>query len=184
VRRSASVIVLAAGFGATDQYLGSRGFVLGPWATQASLLSAPWLLVAFAAGWSQPRTRPAIVLGLAATFAALAGYWAMTLSPVEGAAVTARGVRGLLMSQSALIAGGLVTGPLFGWLGHRWRVHRDSRSALAAALAVCCEPLAHAADGASVGFGGVWAAEVAAGLALVAYVAVASGRTATGRRRS
>jgi hypothetical protein len=183
VLRSLGAILAAAAFGAADQYLGSRGFVLGTWATQASLLSAPWLLVAFVAGWSQARPRPAAALGLVCTFAALGGYWTMTLSPLEGAEITARGVRGLLASQSALIAGGLLTGPLFGWLGHRWRTDREWRSALAAALAVCFEPLAHAADGDLVAFPGVWPAEIAAGLGLVAYVA-ASARSAAVRRRS
>jgi hypothetical protein len=161
---------LAAAFGAADQYLGSRGFVLGYWATEVSLLSAPWLLVAFFAGWSQPTTKRAVILGLVCTLAALAGYWAMTLSPIEGAQVSARGIRGLVSSQSLLVFGGALTGPVFGWLGSRWRTRRDWMSALAVALAVCCEPLAHAAVGTAVGFRGVWAAEVVAGLLMALYV--------------
>jgi hypothetical protein len=66
----------------------------------------------------------------------------MTLSPIEGAAVTVRGVRGLLVGQWIYVGGGLLTGPLFGWLGNRWRTHRDWTNALAVAVAVCCEPLA------------------------------------------
>jgi hypothetical protein len=170
MRRAAFAVVLAVVFGAADQYLGSRGFVLGFWATNVSLLSAPWLLVAFFAGWSQPTARRAVILGLVCTFAALAGYWAMTLSPVEGAQVSVRAVRGLLFSQSRLVVGGLLTGPLFGWLGYRWRTRRDTVSALAAALAVCCEPLAHAAAGSTVSFRGVWAAEIGVGLLMVLYV--------------
>jgi hypothetical protein len=178
VRRSLLPVVAAAAFGAADQFLGARAWVVGPWATDASLLSAPWLLVAFAAGWTQLTPRRAAAFGFVCTIAALAGYWTMTLSPVEGAVVTLRGVGGLLAGQSAYVVGGLVTGPLFGWLGHRWRTRRDRASALAAASAVCCEPLAHAADGAAVGLHGVWAAEVAVGLALALAAVAAAPRRA------
>lgn len=102
----------------------------------------------------------------------------MTLSPVEGAQVTLSGVRGLLGSNLALVVGGVLTGPLLGSLGHRWRIRRDWMSALPAALAVCCEPLAHAAAGMPDGFGRVWPAEVAAGLLLALYVVAASRRRA------
>jgi hypothetical protein len=171
VRRSLAAIALAAVFGAGDQFLGARSWLFGPWAIGVSLLSAPWLLIAFFAGWSQPTPRRAACLGTACTLLALAGYWAMTLSPVEGAVVTATGVRGLLAGQGLYAVGGLVSGPLFGWLGYRWRVARDWRAGSTAALVLCCEPLAHAV-------GGVSTAEVAAGLALALYVAAANVRRA------
>jgi len=71
-----------------------------------------------------------MVLGLICTVAALIGYWAMTLSPVEGAVVTLRGVRGLLAGQSGYFVGGLLTGPLFGWLGCRWATRRTGEAPL------------------------------------------------------
>ena len=179
VRGSFAALLLAVSFGAADQFLGSRAFVLGYWATEASLLSAPWLLVAFFAGWSQPTARRAVTLGLICTFAALCGYWAMTLSPIEGAHVSARGIRSLLISQSLLVAGGLVTGPLFGRLGNRWRKRRDWLSASIVALAVCLEPLAHAVDGSAVRVRGVWAGEVAAGVLMLGYVALRTRRIST-----
>ena len=40
-------LVLAALFGAGDQYLGS--FSMHPWMADVSLLSAPWIVLAFAA---------------------------------------------------------------------------------------------------------------------------------------
>lgn len=171
------LVTAATVFGMADQFLGARASVLGFWAIDTSLLSAPWLLVAFVAGWSQETAKRALFLGLACTFAALAGYWAMTLSPVEGAEATSRELRGLLLSNSALIGFGFITGPLFGWFGQRWRSGRERKTALVAALAVCCEPLAHAAAGTAVTFSGVWAAETAAGVLLVLYVVIA------GRRR-
>src|SRR5581483_9634600 len=114
--------------------------------------------------------------GFLCTIAALLGYMAMTLSPVEGAVVSLRGVRGLLVGQSAYAVGGMLTGPLFGWLGYRWRSRRDWMGALAAALVVCCEPLAHAAAGTQVSFDGVWAAEIVAGLLMAFYVVAESRR--------
>lgn len=179
MRRSLLPIVLAAAFGAADQFLGARAWVVGSWATDASLLSAPWLLIAFVAGWSQSTAKRAATLGFVCTIAALAGYWAMTLSPIEGAVVTLHGVRDLLFWQSAYAAGALLTGPLFGWLGYRWRNQRDWMSALVAALIVCCEPIAHAATGTAVSFNGVWAAEVVVGLAMVLYVIAATRRRTT-----
>lgn len=176
MRRSLWVIASAAAFGAADQFLGARAYLVGFWATDVSLLSAPWLLVAFLAGWSQPMAKRAAILGAGSTLAALAGYWAMTLSPIEGAVVTLAGVRGLLVGQAAYAAGGVVTGPLFGWLGHRWRTRRDWMSALAAALVVCCEPLAHSAAGTTVTFRGVWAAEIGVGLSIAFYAVVAARR--------
>jgi hypothetical protein len=61
LRRFLLRIALAAAFGAADQFLGARSSVLGAWATEASLLSAPWLLVAFGAGWSQPTAKRAAI---------------------------------------------------------------------------------------------------------------------------
>jgi hypothetical protein len=178
VRRFLAAIALAAVFGAADQLLGARSWLVGPGAIGVSLLSAPWLVIAFFAGWSQPTPRRAAGLGAACTLAALLGYWAMTLSPFEGAVVTAAGVRGLLAGQDVYAIGALVSGPLFGWLGNRWRLMRDWRAGLTAALALCCEPLAHAEAGSAVAFRGVSAAEIAAGLALALYVAAASVRRA------
>jgi Family of unknown function (DUF6518) len=168
VRRVLVAIGVAAAFGASDQYLGS--LAAHPSATAVSLLSAPWLLVAFAAGWTQPTPRRAMVFGVVSTIAALGAYWLMTLSPVEGAHFGAGAVRGLLFSQSVLIVGAFVTGPLFGWLGNRWRTDRWRIGALALAGAVCLEPLAHAAVGSAIRSPGVWAGEIAAGLLMTIYV--------------
>lgn len=168
MRRGLLVVALAAAFGGADQYLGSLSAT--PSATAASLLSAPWLLVAFAAGWSQATPKRAIGFGIVGTFAALSGYWLMTLSPVEGAQLSARSIRGLLISQSVLVLGAFLTGPLFGWLGNRWRTDRWSAGALALAAAMCLEPLAHAAIGSAIRSPGVWAGEVAVGLLMTIYI--------------
>jgi hypothetical protein len=176
VRRPLTLLALAATFGAADQFLGARAWILGSWATDTSLLSAPWLLVAFVAGWSQQTAKRAMVLGFLCTLAALAGYWAMTLSPVEGAVVTLRGVRGLVVGQSNYVLGALLSGPLFGWLGYRWGTRRDWKSALGAAVVVGLEPLAHVAAGTPVTVPGVWAAEAVVGSLMALYVVVGARR--------
>ena len=67
----ALALLLSAAFGAGDQYLGS-GHVFGlGWPTEVSLLSAPWLLLAFVAGCTQRDPRRAALLGFGCTAAAL-----------------------------------------------------------------------------------------------------------------
>jgi mannitol-specific phosphotransferase system IIBC component len=169
--RAFVTLALAALFGAGDQYLGSVS--AHPWAADVSLLSAPWLVLAFLAGCTQRAPRRAAMLGLACTTAALVGYGAMTLSPLENAHASLQTISAFVRSEAAVILGGLVTGPLFGWFGQQWRTRRAWLGALVTAAAVCCEPLARIPAGHEVRFRAVWMAEVAAGLAMAAYVAVA-----------
>ena len=176
-------LLLSAAFGAVDQYLGSLpGAHLWaaqvPWVTEVSLLSAPWLLLPFLAGATQREPKRAALLGVACTMSALAGYVLMTLSPVENAELTVTSVEGYIRSSDRVIVGGLVTGPLFGWLGYRWRAEGAWLGALLVAAAFCLEPLARTAagHGQEIRFTTVWAAEVAIGLALAAYVAVTARR--------
>ena len=105
-------MAVAAAFGAGDQHLGSLS--AHPWAADVSLLSAPWLVLAFAAGWTQREPRRAAFLGLICTVAALVGYALMTLSPVENAELKVKTVTGFVISESRVIVGGLRTGPLLG----------------------------------------------------------------------
>jgi hypothetical protein len=177
------VLVLSAIFGAADQYLGSLpGAHLWaaqmPWMTDVSLLSAPWVLLPFLVGATQREPRRAALLGLACTMSALAGYAAMTLSPVEHAELTTRSVAGFIRSSDGVIVGALVTGPLFGWLGYRWHTERAWLGPLLVAGAFCLEPLARvtAGHGQEIGARTVWVLEVAVGLAFAAYVAVATRR--------
>jgi len=116
--RVALALIAAAAFGAGDQYLGSlqgsgHAWAAG-WAADVSLLSAPWIVLAFVAGCRQKDPRRAALLGLGCTYAALLGYAVMTLSPVEHAHLTVATLRGFVISERSVIVGGLVTGPLFG----------------------------------------------------------------------
>jgi hypothetical protein len=168
---AAVALLLAAAFGAGDQYLGSLSW--HPWAADVSLLSAPWLVLPFLAGWSQRSPRQAALLGLGCTLAALTGYGVMTLSPIENAHPTWQTVSGFVHSEARVFVGGLASGPLFGWLGYRWRTERAWIGALATAIAVALEPLAHSVAGDPIRFHAVASAEVAVGLAMGIYVVAA-----------
>jgi hypothetical protein len=161
-------VIMAFAFGGADQYLGS--LLAHPWAADVSLLSAPWLVLPFLAGWTQREPKRAALLGLACTLSGLLGYGLMTLSPIEGAELTVQSVRGFVLSSSPVIVGGLFTGPLFGWLGNRWRTERAWLGALAVAVAVCLEPLARIPAGHAIRFRTVAVAEVVVGLAMAIYV--------------
>ena len=159
-------------FGAADQYLGSMLW-LGSWTATAAQVSAPWLILPFAAGMTQWRPRRAAALGLVVTLSALFGYWAMTYSPMEIhpwtfhrftaglVAVTTRG-----WYNPLVILGGLVMGPLFGLLGQRWRVRRSVLSATVIAGALCLEPAARWAAGQLMPSALLWTVEVTSGVIL------------------
>jgi hypothetical protein len=172
----ALALVLSAAFGAGDQYLGSltgSGHVWAAgWSSDISLLSAPWLVLPFVAGATQKEPRRAVWVGLACTYAALLGYGLMTLSPVEHAQITAATVRGFFISERAVLLGGIVTGPLFGWFGQQWRTRRAITGALVTAAALSLEPLARRVTINPINDRDVWLAEVAAGLALAAAILV------------
>jgi hypothetical protein len=179
----AVALLLSALFGAGDQYLGSltgSGHMWAAgWSSDVSLLSAPWLVLPFLAGATQRDARRAALLGLACTYAALVGYGLMTLSPVEHAHLTVATVRGFLISERAVLIGGIVTGPLFGWFGQQWRTRRAIAGALVTAAVLCLEPFARRAVARPIDDRSVWLAEVAAGLALAAAVLAGRfGRTA------
>ena len=166
-------IVFGFVFGAADQYLGSR-ITLGPWAATVSTASAPWLLLPFAFGCSQVRPRRAMLLGLVVTVAALAGYFTLMWSPLEGVPLSESlpGLPTLMRSQWANMLGGLVTGPLFGLVGQRWRTNRSWASAALVAGSLCLEPFARLAAGRLSPPAFVWEIEVATGAALALFFVV------------
>jgi hypothetical protein len=167
----AYVVAVVAGivFGAADQYLGSlkAGSILGTWSWTVSGMSAPWLIVPFLAGMTQERRRRAMALGLVVTMAALVGYFAMSHSPMEGVPLDRFWGRVVTMVSTGYnplwIVAGILTGPLYGFLGHRWRVARSWTSAVLVASALCFEPLARGLAGMLSGPPLVWGVEVAIG---------------------
>ncbi len=179
----ALALVVSAAFGAGDQYLGS-GHVFGlGWPTDVSLLSAPWLLLAFLAGCTQRTPWRAALLGFGCTAAALVGYFLMTDSPAEGANYSLANARGFFVSEHLVLLGAVVTGPLFGWFGQRWRTRGAIAGALITAAALCLEPLARKASVDPIRYRSVWVAEFVAGLVLAAVVLVRR-RTGAGESAS
>jgi hypothetical protein len=173
----AYVIAIVAGlaYGAADQYLGSLRpmLALGSWAPTAAQVSAPWLLVPFLLGATQPQPRRAMLVGLVTTQSALLGYFAMTLSPLEGVPLGAvpAGAVHLLPENGVYIVAGLATGLLFGLLGHRWRLWRSWSSAALFAGVLFLEPWARAAVGRLPEPSTVWIVEVGLGLVVSVYFA-------------
>jgi hypothetical protein len=181
------VVAVIAGlaFGVADQYLGSRSAALGSWAATTAQVSAPWLVLPFVVGMTQERARRAMAFGLVATASALVGYFAMTYSPMEGVPVDRflPGVAAVATTgyNPAYILGGLVTGPVFGLLGQRWRVRRSWLSAAFVAGALCLEPAARWATGQLSSPASVWRVEVTVGVvaAIVFGAALLASRRAT-----
>jgi hypothetical protein len=164
--------LLALAFGAADQYVGSLS--AHPLGADLSGLSAPWLALPFAVGAFQRAGRRAAALGVACTLAALLGYTVMTFSPVENAHLSVAGLLGFLRGGNVRwFAAGMFTGPLFGWLGYRWRVDRALWAGLSVAVAIVLEPFARHVYGNAIRSASLAAAETCVGVALAAVMAVA-----------
>lgn len=168
------LVLLATVFGAADQYLGS--WPGHGWAVDTSLLAAPWLVLPFAVGCGQRTARRAITLAVGCTFAALLGYLAMTLSPVEQAKVSLGGVLGLLRWQLRWFVLGAISAPLLGWLGHRWRIGEAAWAPIVPAAALVLEPFARTVIGPPIRSSQVRWLEIATGVVL-AVVMVSTART-------
>jgi hypothetical protein len=172
-------------FGSGDQYLGSL-VTPGGWTESLSLLSAPWLVLPFAFGCGQVKARQAATAGLVVTMTALLGYFLMIMGPFEGGQwnLSLHEARGLFLSNTLNIFGGFVTGPLYGFLGQRWRTQRAWISAVLVAGALCLEPFALTLAGRTLAgrSSTVWTLETAAGIATAGYFALAG--LAYRRRRS
>jgi hypothetical protein len=171
-------IVVGLAFGGADQYLGSL-IRLGPWTVSVSQMSAPWLILPFAFGCTQRRPGRAALVALVATASALTGYFAMTLSPVEGVALSSAlaGVPGLVGSNLQNILGGAVTAPLCGLVGYRARAGQWWPGAVLVAGALCLEPMARRAAGELYPPRFVWQAEVVLGLAVAVCAAITAAAT-------
>ena len=175
--RSFVVLASAAVFGAVDQYLGS--FSAHPWMADVSLLSAPWLVLPFAAGLFGRSPRGAALLGAAATFLALVGYCLMTLSPAENAHLSVDGVVAFIRAGNyRWFLAGLVTGPVLGAMAYVARARRAAALAVSVAALLCLEPVVHALRGLPIRSSAVAAGEVAVGVTFMvaAWWAARDGR--------
>ncbi len=108
------------------------------------------------AGAAQPGQRRAAIVGLVATWLSVLAYvrhdrqpdgrhppWPAPGRPDrELESAVARPAAATLASQWLWFAGGLIIGPVYGWLGYRWRARRSSAAALLAVLPPLLEPAA------------------------------------------
>ena len=178
MRRAAGVGVACFLFGAADQYLGGLWSAthLGFWSIDVSMMSAPWLAVPFIVGARERSASRAAWGGALATFAALLGYFTLTLSPVEGVALRQVQPLAFLVSQLHILLPAVVTGPVWGWLGHRWRGGHPWFGAVAVGGAFCLEPLARRVYGQPFTAADVATVEILVGAVLAVVLSV------TGRR--
>lgn len=126
------VVLLSAAFGCAESVLWSsseRTYWVGN-------MSALWLALAFVAGRWTPHPAWAAVVGWLATVAALAGFYAFQVMHSSGSWMVLQHV------VWKYGAGGALAGPLFGWLGHRWRTRRSWYAAAAVVAAFALEPTA------------------------------------------
>jgi hypothetical protein len=170
-------IIAGLAFGMADQYLGSLSSRVGGWAAAVSQMAAPWFMLPFLVGVTQERARRAMTLGVMATVAALLGYFGRTCSPVESIPFEEFPRCFITLVRAPYnpvwIVGGLVTGPLFGFLGHKWRVDRLWVGPAAVTGALCFEPLARRFVGIPLGPPVVWVTEIAIGMIVGAAFAFA-----------
>jgi uncharacterized membrane protein (UPF0136 family) len=186
-RQLAYACLIALVFGGVDQYLGASWVNnhVGLWPTSVSQLVAPWLTLPFVFGARERTARSAVVVGLCVTACGLLGYFLMTNSPIESVTLSQIHVGDFIRSQARLLAAGVVSGPLFGWLGFRWRLGKSRAALLLLAAAFCLEPaITRLVTSAPVQLPtppdpGVSIAEVAVGLALGAYALLTPYRSAS-----
>jgi hypothetical protein len=105
-------------------------------------LSTPWLLVAFVAGTAASSLRSGALYGVAATAAALTGFYLVNTLVHDLDQGYVRDLRVVLSSNRGYLEGGVVTGPLFGVLGAWWQQRRKPRASIVAGVLLIAEPVA------------------------------------------
>jgi Family of unknown function (DUF6518) len=110
--------------------------------TDVGNLSTPWLLVAFVAGSTASGLWRGAVFGLAATMAALLGFYLLTSMFINvGGLDFPRNIPRELFVNRVYLEGGLLTGSLFGALGAWWSHRRSIAASVLVGAAMMCEPL-------------------------------------------
>jgi hypothetical protein len=150
---------------------------------QAGNISAPWLAIAFVAGALYKRPSRAAGAGLAATLAALVGFYAQQspLADLGRGSLRFLGnppqmYRFIVTPHLIIFVGAVVTGLVFGAFGSAWAGRRSRRAAAAIALCFVLEPFAWVAFGAAVGrrvfapTWWLWISEIAVGLIALSAV--------------
>ena len=105
-------------------------------------LSTPWLLVGFLAGTRCSTMLSGALVGLAATMAALTGFYLVNaLAYDQGAGSTYADLRLVFSANRGYLEGGLVTGLLFGLLGAWWSRRRGLGVSVVVGALLVAEPL-------------------------------------------
>ena len=105
-------------------------------------LSTPWLLVGFLAGTRCSTMLSGALVGLAATMAALTGFYVVNaLAYEQGAGSTYADLRLVFSANRGYLEGGLVTGLLFGLLGAWWSRRRGLGVSVVVGALLVAEPL-------------------------------------------
>lgn len=168
---TAAALVSASLLGVIDAYL-YLGRGAGFW---VSNMSALWLFLPFMVAAMAARTRRgAVVLGYAVTLAAFLGFYA---------AAIAKSANQFTGHDLVFLAGGVVTGPLFGLLGRRWARRHSWWAAAPLVGAFCLEPLAwRYHEGRLPHPTYIWTFEVLAGVGLAALFITSALRRALSSR--
>jgi hypothetical protein len=168
-RRIATLLLTAAAFGISMSVI--KGNDAGVRDTIGNV-SAPWLLLPFAASALAGRTRTAAgaTIGLAVSIVAMLGFY------VTNAAVLDLGPHPWLVDLRLAVEGGrmymalaLLSGPMFGALGAIWQRQHSAMLGVAVASLLVFEPAAwllyqRGVDSIVVGYPLVWAVEVGFGI--------------------
>ena len=136
-------------------------------------LGSTWLVLPFLAGWAQGSRPWALVAGLATSVASMVGFFLLG---------GAWGPASFAFVASWIVVGALA-GAVYGLFGEAWGRSRALLDGLALALPFVLEPWAWSLGlGYAQGPVPIWYVETAVGLALVAWVVIASRRRAARTR--
>ena len=188
VGRLALIVALSVAFGAVMAWIKGNG----PGVSDAvGNISALWLALPFAAGAAAATRRMAVgaLCGLVATLAALTGFYFAESFVLDLGQHSWLTDLSLTMGTTLYYAErGLVTGPVFGALGHWWRQRRSVAAAALIAAVFVLEPLAWWIYGIRIGGGAaypvpgypaLWLGEVAIGVAGFSFLTRSRRRAAT-----
>lgn len=160
--------------------------------------SAPWAVVAFVAGWSQRRVRPAILLAVLAEVACVVGFYDLPgmltgfckAMPLEYCLGAPQGTSPISLeltlfqmwlrgSAGPWLIAGVGAGVVYGYLGAWWGRTRSLVPAALLVLPFFVEPLAwQAYEGHLRGPAFIWGCEALVGASLLAVMILASRRLA------
>ena len=134
------MLVVAAAFGAVEQRAGA-GTEHPAFVSALAEMAAPWLALPFLAGASWASRRRVRLLGLAVALVAVAGFLVASVGVVQTFTSGPSALLWAMLFQLPWLLGAAVSGPVYGWLGYRWRVTRSWWAALAATAPFMLEPV-------------------------------------------